>query len=834
MAVTSHKRQPVVRRRGWHPRFLLRPRWNKVLADLGGNKTRTLLVVMAIFIGVFAVGMIMSSQDILTNQLRATYAATNPAHFTISIGATGYNTDFTINTASSNTRGFDSDLVEAVAQMPAVATAEGRRVFTAQVQVAPDRRQTIQLTAIDDFADMQVNTIAQVRGSWPPPERAILIERSSMPELPAQVGDTIQVELPDGTRRELPLAGVVHDLHQWPTPFLGTVYGYISRDTLEWLGEPRTFNQMLVRVAQHADSQAHNAAVAQQVYDKIQKAGLDPAFPQVPTPEEPPLEFVITAMTALMSVMSVMAVLLSGFLVVNTIGALLARQTRQIGILKAIGARSSQIVGMYLLLVIGFGLLALVPAVPLAHLATGAFTQEIAGFLNVDVQNRRIPGMIILTQAAMSLAVPLLAALGPILAGTRITVRAALDDQGIAQPGGPQRRSWLAGRGLRFVPRPLLLALRNTVRRRGRLALTLITLTLGGAIFVGVFSVRTSLLGTMDELITRLYNFDAEIYLERTYRADYLVSEAERLPGVVAAEAQIQTSVRRVFPDDAEGLQLQMFAVPPDTQTMLPRVQAGRWLRPEDENALVISTGMQAENPDLQVGSTLTLKIDGRETTWQVVGIMPTFAELRWVYAGYDYYSRVAREVDQSSYIRIVADQHSPAYQAALVNAVEGHFKRQGINVSSTKTMTELSQGDREIIQVLVVSLLFMAFLVALVGGLGLAGTMSLNVIERTREIGIMRAIGASNGAIMQIVLAEGLLIGLLSWGLGTLLALPVSRLLSDGLGELLFADPLAFHFSLTGGLIWLLLSVALALGASLLPARNATRVSVRDVLAYE
>jgi putative ABC transport system permease protein len=442
--------------------------------------------------------------------------------------------------------------------------------------------------------------------------------------------------------------------------------------------------------------------------------------------------------------------------------------------------------------------------------------------------------MIILTQAAMSLAVPLLAALGPILAGTRITVRAALDDQGIAQPGGPQRHSWLAGGGLRFVPRPLLLALRNTFRRRGRLALTLITLTLGGAIFVAVFSVRTSLLGTLDELTTRLYNFDAEIYLERTYRADYLVSEAERLPGVVAAEAQIQTSVRRVFPDDAEGLQLQMFAVPPDTQTMLPRMQAGRWLRPEDENALVISTGMQAENPDLQVGSTLTLKIDGRETTWQVVGIMPTFAELRWVYAGYDYYSRVAREVDQSSYIRIVADQHSPAYQAALVNAVEGHFKRQGINVSSTKTMTELSQGDREIIQVLVVSLLFMAFLVALVGGLGLAGTMSLNVIERTREIGIMRAIGASNGAIMQIVLAEGLLIGLLSWGLGTLLALPVSRLLSDGLGELLFADPLAFHFSLTGGLIWLLLSVALALGASLLPARNATRVSVRDVLAYE
>jgi putative ABC transport system permease protein len=804
-----------------------------VLTDLWSNKTRTLLVVCSIFIGVFAAGMIISSQHVLDHQLRAEYLASNPAHITVSVGATGYSADFTINTATSDTPGFDEDLVESIRHMREVSAIEGQRIFTARMRAGANRWETLQFMAIDDYENMQVNMVNPVRGMWPPPDDTVLIERSGMSVTPGEIGDTIMVELSDGTLREMTIGGVVHDLHQWPTPFLGTVYAYVNMDTLEWLGEPRQFNQLQIRVAEPEPTQAHNQEVAQEVYDKIQKAGIEPSFPQVPEPGEAPLEFVITALTSLMGMLSLLAILLSGFLVFNTIGALLAQQMKQIGIMKAVGARSSQIVAMYLVLVMCFGLLALLPAIPLARAATGVFTAFIAEFLNFNAGEARMPPYAIAAQVGISLAVPVLASLVPVLSGTRVTIREALSNQ----VGGGGYGSGIIDRmvqRVRGLSRPLLLALRNTFRRKGRLALTLITLTIGGAIFISVFNIRSSLLVTMEDVIYRLYSFDAEVYLERPYRSDYLVTQAERVPGVVAAEAQVLTTVRRVHSDDSEGLKMQLFAVPPDTQTMDPNIIEGRWLLPEDENALVISTGVLDEDLDLQVGSEVTLKIDDRETTWHVVGLMPSIGMTRWVYASYDYYGRVAHDVGETSYVRVVADQHTPAYQAEIASAVEEHYKNLGINVSYTKTMTELSQGDMESIQVIVMSLMFMAILVALVGGLGLAGTMSLNVIERVREIGIMRAIGASDGAVLRIFIAEGVLIGAISWLLGVVASLPISKVMSDGLGQLLLSSPLSFTFSVVGVLVWLGIAVLLSAVASYLPARNATQVSVREVLAYE
>ena len=127
-----------------------------------------------------------------------------------------------------------------------------------------------------------------------------------------------------------------------------------------------------------------------------------------------------------------------------------------------------------------------------------------------------------------------------------------------------------------------------------------------------------------------------------------------------------------------------------------------------------------------------------------------------------------------------------------------------------------------------------MAVLLAVVGALGLTGTMGINVLERTREIGVMRAIGASSLAIGRVFVVEALCIGLISWLAGAVLALPVAALLSYGVGVLFLQSPLAFSYSFLGVGIWLALSCGLSVLASLLPAFNAARLSVRDVLSYE
>ena len=92
-----------------------------------------------------------------------------------------------------------------------------------------------------------------------------------------------------------------------------------------------------------------------------------------------------------------------------------------------------------------------------------------------------------------------------------------------------------------------------------------------------------------------------------------------------------------------------------------------------------------------------------------------------------------------------------------------------------------------------------MALLLGVVGALGLAGTMTMNVVERSREIGVMRAIGARDRAVLLVFLVEGLLIGFLAWLIGVAISLPISKVLSDALGESFVQRPLAFTPAIDG-----------------------------------
>jgi putative ABC transport system permease protein len=139
-----------------------------------------------------------------------------------------------------------------------------------------------------------------------------------------------------------------------------------------------------------------------------------------------------------------------------------------------------------------------------------------------------------------------------------------------------------------------------------------------------------------------------------------------------------------------------------------------------------------------------------------------------------------------------------------------------------------------ESLDILVVFLLIMALLTAIVGSMGLTGTMGMNVLERTREIGIMRAIGADDRAVMRTVIAEGVFIGMISFGLAIILSIPVTYLLSTIVSLAVFQTPIDVVFTYQGYVIWLGLILALSALGSILPARNAARLTIREVLAYE
>jgi putative ABC transport system permease protein len=97
-----------------------------------------------------------------------------------------------------------------------------------------------------------------------------------------------------------------------------------------------------------------------------------------------------------------------------------------------------------------------------------------------------------------------------------------------------------------------------------------------------------------------------------------------------------------------------------------------------------------------------------------------------------------------------------------------------------------------------------------------------------------MRAIGASNGDILAIVIVEGLVIGLLSWAVSLLVSIPITGILTYGVGVAILTTPMTPVYDLKGILIWLIFTIVLAFLSSALPARSASRMTVKDVLAYE
>ncbi|MEA3341409.1 MAG: FtsX-like permease family protein, partial [Chloroflexota bacterium] len=222
-----------------------------------------------------------------------------------------------------------------------------------------------------------------------------------------------------------------------------------------------------------------------------------------------------------------------------------------------------------------------------------------------------------------------------------------------------------------------------------------------------------------------------------------------------------------------------------------------------------------------------------QEKSWRVVGVSTGIMN-SMVYANYPYVARITGSVGQADSALVATERHDEASVTKATTALEDHFESVGLRVSKVEDMAAERSEAEATFGIVVSLLLIMAVLLAIVGGLGLMGMMSINVLERTREIGVLRAIGAPNRGVAQVFITEGIVIGLISWLLSFLCALPLSKLLSDAVGIPLMGAPLTFSFSMTGVWLWLVVVVILSALASFVPARNGSRLTVREVLAYE
>jgi putative ABC transport system permease protein len=350
--------------------------------------------------------------------------------------------------------------------------------------------------------------------------------------------------------------------------------------------------------------------------------------------------------------------------------------------------------------------------------------------------------------------------------------------------------------------------------------------------FIAILGIRQSLYQAVAE-IQGAFNYDVGVIFDRPYPATQIGAEALKVDGVSTVETWAIADGRIVFGADRLSGSIVMQGVPSDTRMAAPGVIKGRWLQPQDSYALFVNSDFLALSPDLGVGSKVKLRFGDVDQEWTIVGVSAR-GIAPMAYGHYDDVAATVGWKDLANGLVLATVSSAPAYQSRVQSDLTERLAQAGLQVTSSDTTAQKKDSSAAQLDSMIILLMSMMILVALVGGLGLAITMSLNVLERTREIGILRSLGAQNGVVRRVVVVEALVIGLASWMAAIPLSIPLAVFLGNALGMSLLARPLDYIFSVPAVLLWLAMVVIIAAMASALPAQNAARLTIRDAIAYE
>lgn len=799
---------------------MMAPRWTKLLRDVRAARGRFLTATLAMAASLCAVATMFTAWAILQREVPRNYLGSQPA------------------AAQIEASGLDHVALQAVRQQPGIADAELGASVLARVQVGRDEWLPLLLFVVPDFPAQRLSRVSVEAGAWPPPDGGLVIERSALPLTRQRLGAELTVQLAQG-RHALPITTVVHDPALAPAWQEQTVYGYATPRTLAALGEtmPLTLLKLAVPPAQARDAEAIER-IAREAAARLQSLGHAVHEIRVPPPARHPHQAQMNGVMRMLLVFSLLALALGGVLTGSVIGGLLAQHGRQIAIMKAIGARSRQVAAMYLVLAGSIGLVAVAVGLPLGLAAGRAYARAVGGLLNLRLQSLAVPHELHALVLLLGVGAPLVAAALPIAMAARRSVRQALDDAGVSA-GAYTRSRWLRLLARAPLPWPALaLALRNSLRRRARLALTVTLLAAAGAMFITSLDLRAAWEANVAQAAAARH-YAIELRLQQPLAPQPLLARLATLPGVrgveswpsVAATADHGDAfaLSHTYPDGGHG-GFALRAASPDTAMIEHSTIQGRWLRPGDADAVVLNAlAHSVAFPQARPGDWIAVQVGPRRARLRVVGIVRELLTPSTLYVTPEAFARASGLDGRSNAFRIALRPGLDAEGAApaIIRAIEAEGG--AVRLLLTEKRLAAAQGGH--VYILVFALLFIALLMAAVGSLGLASALGASVVERTREFGVLRAIGARSRDVLATVLIEGLAAALLS----AALAVPLSMLLSARVGQVLAsisAQPLWPALTVPSVLAWLTVAVTGAALASVVPALRAAQLTVRQTLA--
>ena len=411
-----------------------------------------------------------------------------------------------------------------------------------------------------------------------------------------------------------------------------------------------------------------------------------------------------------------------------------------------------------------------------------------------------------------------------------MTVREAIQFVGLS----PARVAPVSASARHGIERRLVW--RNLWQRPGRLAATLGALAVGGAALMTAVNVHGGLIAVVDAALASRGD-DIEVRLLRPEPRAELEQAVHAVPGVVYAEAWgIALAALDLGQKDgagAIGTSRYVVSAPPRSSRMQrPSLVEGRWFGEESPGEAVVNRGLAGKEPSVRIGAEVVLLTSGRRTPVRVVGVVEELGAPGGLYVAPETMASIIGRDDVAGGLRVVV---APGKQAAVATAIEEMLVDRGWFPIAVMTRDALRAAMIDHFVPLFLLLVSAALAALTVGGLSLATSIGLSVLERSREIGVMRAIGASDQRVRRMLFLEGATLCAGSGLAAFVVSAPLTAIVQAIIGgEHSLQVSIPFSLSPWAPLAWLLVALLVMVVSCMLPARRALLAPVREVLAHE
>jgi putative ABC transport system permease protein len=720
--------------------------------------------------------------------------------------------------------------VRAIEQLPNVRAVVARPWFATRAYAGTQRVKALVVGA-PDLNRQRVDRVTVTSGGLQNRASVLTdIQNARQGVWGGRAGDSLRIVTTSGRLQRVQVTGEARSMIASDAVAGGILVVYASPATVAHLTGGPDVGMMELRLQDTSPAAAAETVAAVRSYLRAHTSFT--SFSNLPavraSGDYPGKEF-FGQLGQLLSVITLLALVSGLFLIGNTMSTLVAEQTTEIGMMKAMGGSRRRIGMAYIRTALLLGLLGTLIGVPLGIVLSNFLASYFAQTWYAISPGFGVVVPIAVAAALVGLVGPVLASLPAIRKATAVPVVNALTVGGIA--AGSSGTFDRALRTLR-LPKNVEIGVRSMGRRKRRTLGTTVLVALGVANLLALVALGLSVTNTSHAAFDAM-GYDIALGANNgSGGARPLDTTAQRLvvqtPGVAAAQPFVQSMVKlRGQDEDFMGI------VP--NGMIQPGASEGRWLQTADQEqgiAVAVIGADVARATGVHLGDQIRLETGAGPTTLRVVGLSTSPGAIQHIYVPLKTAQHVLDLGGEADGYLIRSTSSAHAAIDATTIRLEDRLTAHGYPVSGSERYVDERQNVASNAKI-TNAITALGFMIVAISMIGLVNTMTANVLERTREIGILRCIGAHRRDIRRIFESEGLAVSVLGWLAGIPLGYLAFRLLLAAVSNIMNLD-LVGTFPLINIPIALVGTVVLALLMMILPLRRAIRFHPGDALRYQ